>query len=227
MRQVLRAGALGWPGGMGWGGRWKGGSRWGTHVNPWLIHVNVWQKPLQYCKVISLQLIKKMKKKKRKYVLISHILWDQFFSLHFLKGLTFLPCLLLFSCSAVSDSLRPHGLQHTRLPCSSPSPELAQLMSIELMMPSSHPSSVVPFSSCLQSFSASGSFPGSWLFTSGGQSIGTSASASVLPMTIQGWFPLGWTGWISLQSRGLSRVFCSTEVQKHQPWPNLVSPGCF
>ena len=83
----------------------------------------------------------------------------------------------------------------------------------------SHPiisSSVIPFSSCLQSFPASGSFPMSQFFTSGGQSIGVSASASVLPMNIQDWFPLGWTGWISLQSKGLSRVFSNTTVQKHQ-----------
>ena len=77
-------------------------------------------------------------------------------------------------------------------------------------------SSVVPFSSCPQSFPASGSFPVSWLFASGGQSIGASASASVLPMDIQGWSPLGWTGWISLQSKGLSRVFFNTTAQKHQ-----------
>ena len=77
-------------------------------------------------------------------------------------------------------------------------------------------SSAVPFSSCLQSFPASGSFPMSWLFASGGQSIGAAASASVLPRNIQGWFPLGLTGWISLQSKGLSRVFSSTTVRKHQ-----------
>ena len=77
-------------------------------------------------------------------------------------------------------------------------------------------SSVVPFSSCLWSFPASGSFPMSQLFTSGGQSIGVSASASVLPMNIQDWFPLGWTGWISLQSKGLSRIFSNTMIQKHQ-----------
>ena len=77
-------------------------------------------------------------------------------------------------------------------------------------------SSVVPFSSCLQSFPASGSFQMSQLFASGGQSIGVSASASVLPMNIQDWFPLGWTGWISFQSKGLSRVFSNTTVQKHQ-----------
>ena len=91
-----------------------------------------------------------------------------------------------------------------------------KLMCIESVMPSSLSSSVVPFSSCPQSLPASGSFPMSQLFTWGGQSIGVSALASVLPMNIQDWSPLGCTGWISLQSRGLSRVFSSTTVQKHQ-----------
>ena len=122
-----------------------------------------------------------------------------------------------FSSSVVSDSLWPHGLQHARPPCPSPTPgvhpnpcPLSQWY---------HPtisSSVVPFSSCPQSFPASGSFQMSQLFALGGQSIGVSASASVLPMNIQDWSPLGWTGWISLQSKGLSRVFSNTTVQKHQ-----------
>ena len=122
-----------------------------------------------------------------------------------------------FSCSFVSDSSWPHGLQHARPPCPSPTPK-ACLNSC----PSSqwcHPtisSSVIPFSSCLQSFPASESFQISQLFASGGQSIGVSASTSVLPMNIQDWFPLGWTGWIFLQSKGLSRVFSNTTVQKHQ-----------
>ena len=122
-----------------------------------------------------------------------------------------------FSHSFVSDSLRSHRLQHARLPCPSPTPGV-----YSNSCPYSwwcHPtisSSVVPFSSCLQSFQASGSFPMSQFFTSGGQSIGVSASASVLPMNIQDWFPLGWTGWTSLQSKGLSRVFSNTTVQKHQ-----------
>ena len=89
---------------------------------------------------------------------------------------------------------------------------LFKFMSIELVMPSSG----IPFPACLQSFPASGSFPISQFFTSGGQSIGVSPPASVLPMNIQDWFPLGWTGWISLQSKGLSRVFCNTTVQKHE-----------
>ena len=122
-----------------------------------------------------------------------------------------------FSCSVVSDSLRPHESQHARPPCPSPTPGV-----YPDSCPSSwwcHPaisSSVVPFSSCPQSLPASGSFPISQLFISGSQSIGLSASASVPPMNIQDWSPLGWTGWISLQSKGLSRVFFNTTVQKHQ-----------
>ena len=122
-----------------------------------------------------------------------------------------------FSRSVVSNSLRPHGLQRPRLPCLSPTPETCSNS-----CPSSqwcHPaisSSVVPFSSCPQSFPASRSFQMSQLFTWGGQSIGVSASTSVLPMNIQDWFPLEWTDWISLQSKGFSRVFSNTTVQKHQ-----------
>ena len=122
-----------------------------------------------------------------------------------------------FSCSVVSDSLWPHGLQHARLSCPSPIPGACSNS-----CPYSrwcHPtisSSVVPFSSCLQFFPASGSFLMSQFFASGGQSIGALASASVLPMNIQDWFPLGLTGWISLQTKGLSRVFFNTTVQKHQ-----------
>ena len=122
-----------------------------------------------------------------------------------------------FSRSVTSTSLWPHGLQHARLPC--PSPALGVYSN---SCPSSqwcHPtiwSPVVPFSSRLQSFPASGSFPVSQFFTSSGQSIGTSASASIPPMNIQDLFPLGWTGWISLQSKGLSRVFSNTTVRKHQ-----------
>ena len=96
------------------------------------------------------------------------------------------------------------------------SQSLLKFMSTESVMPSNHLILCRPFSSCLQSFPASGSFPMSQFFTSGGQSIGVSASASALPMNIQDQFPLGWTSWISLQSKGLSRVFCNTTVQKHQ-----------
>ena len=125
--------------------------------------------------------------------------------------------LLLFSCSVMSDSLRPHGLQHTRLPCPSPSPRAcSNPCPLSLWCHPTISSSVVPFSSHLQSFPASGSFPMSQLFSSGGQSTGASASASVLPMTIQDWFPLGLIGLISLKSKGLSRIFSYTTVQKHQ-----------
>ena len=122
-----------------------------------------------------------------------------------------------FSHSVVSDSLQPHESQHTRPPCPSPTPGV-----YSNSCPSSwwcHPtisSSVVPFFSCLQSFPSSESFPMSQLLAWGGQSIGVSASAAVLPMNTQDWSPLGWTGWISLQSKGLSRVFSNTKVQKHQ-----------
>ena len=125
--------------------------------------------------------------------------------------------MLLFSRTVMSNSLRPHGLQHVWLPCPSTTPG-----AYSNSCPSSwwcHPtisSSVTPFSSCLQSFPASGSFPMSQFFASGGQSIGVSASASVLPVNSQSWFPLGLTGLIALLSKRLSRVFSSTTVQRHQ-----------
>ena len=121
-----------------------------------------------------------------------------------------------FSCSALCDSLGPHGLQHARLPFPSPTPRVCSNS-----CPSSwwcHPtilSSIIPFSSCLQSFPASGYFPMSQFFPTGGN-IGASASASVIPMNIQDWFPLGLTGLISLWSKGLSRVLSSSTLQKHQ-----------
>ena len=122
-----------------------------------------------------------------------------------------------FSRSVMSDSLWPHGIQHARHPCPSPTPRIySNSCSSSWWCHPTISSSVIPFSSHLQSFPASGSFPMSLFFTSGGQSIGASASASGLPMNIQDWFPLGWTGWISLQSKGLSRVFSNTPVQKHQ-----------
>ena len=121
-----------------------------------------------------------------------------------------------FSCSVVSDPLQPHGLQHARPPCPSPTPRVYSNSSpLSWWCPPTISSSVIPFS-CLQSFPVSGSFQMSQFFESGGQSIGVSASASVLPMNIQDWFPSGWTGSISLQSKGLSRVFSNTTVQKHQ-----------
>ena len=121
-----------------------------------------------------------------------------------------------FSCSVVSDSVRPHGLQHSRLPCPSPAPRVcSNSCPLSWWYHPAVSSSVIPFSSCLQSFPASGSFPVSQFFPSGGQNIGASASATVLPMNIQDWSPLEWTGWISVQSKGLSRVFSSTTLQKH------------
>ena len=124
---------------------------------------------------------------------------------------------LQFSCSAVSYSLQPHGLQHDRLLCPSSTPRACS--SSCPLSQWCHPtisSSVVPFSSCLQYLLASGSFPMSQFFTLGGQNIGFSTSASVLSMNIQDWFSLRFTGLISLQSKGLSRVFSNTTVQKHQ-----------
>ena len=121
-----------------------------------------------------------------------------------------------FSHSVVSDSLRPHELQHARPPCPPPAPRVhPNPCALSRWCHTTISSSVVPFSSCPQSFPASVPFQMNQLFTSGGQSIGVSVSKSVLPMNIQDWFPLGWTGWISLQSKGLSRVFSNTTVQKH------------
>ena len=122
-----------------------------------------------------------------------------------------------FSCSVVSDSLRPHELQHTKPSCPSPTPgshpnpcPLCQWCNPTIS------SSVIPFFSCPQSFPVLGSFQMSQLSTSGSQSIGVSASTSLPPMNTQDWTPLGWTGWISLQSKVHSRVFSNTTVQKHQ-----------
>ena len=115
------------------------------------------------------------------------------------------------------DYLWPHVLQHARPPCPSPTPGVhPNPCPLSWWCYPTISSSVVSFSSRLQSFPASGSFQMSQLFASGGQSIGVSASTSVLPMNTQDWSPLGWTGWISLQSKGLSRVFSNTIVQKHQ-----------
>ena len=129
-----------------------------------------------------------------------------------------------FSRSVVSDSLQIHGLQHARPPCPSPTSR-----AYSNSCPSNwwcHPtisSSIIPFSSCLQSFPASGSFQMSQFFASGSQRIGASASTSVLPMNTQDWSPLGWTGWISLQPKGLSRIFSNTTVQKHQFFSTRLS----
>ena len=129
-----------------------------------------------------------------------------------------------FSLSVVSHSLQPHGLQHARPPC--PSPTSGAYSNSCSLRRWCHPIisfSVIPFPFCLRSFPASGSFPVSQFFASDGRTIGVSASASVLPMNIQEWFPLRWTGWISLQSKGLSRVFSSTTVQKHQFFSTQLS----
>ena len=134
-----------------------------------------------------------------------------------LEGNIMLKVSVQFSCLVVSDSLRPREPQHPRPLCSSLTPRVHTNS-----CPSSrwcHPTisaSVIPFSSCPQSFPASGSFPMNQLFASGGQSIGVSTSASALPKNTQDWSPSEWTGWISLQSKGLSRVFSNTTVQKHQ-----------
>ena len=122
---------------------------------------------------------------------------------------------LILCCSVSSHSLQPHGLQHARLPGHLPPPRAcSNSRPLSWWWHPTISSCVVPFSSCLQSFPASGSFPMNWLFTSGGQTIGD--SASVLPMNIHSWFPLGLTGLVSLLSKGLSRVFFSTTVQKYQ-----------
>ena len=143
--------------------------------------------------------------------MISHLLEITFFSRYgFFSSVQ-------FSCSVVSDSLRPHESQHARPPC--PSPTSGVHSDSHPLSQWCHPlisSSVFPFFFRLQSFPASGSFQMSQFLKSGGQNIGVSASTSVLPMNIQSWFPLGWTDWISLQSKGLSRVFSNTTVQKHQ-----------
>ena len=120
-----------------------------------------------------------------------------------------------FSHAAMSDSLRPHGLQHSRPPCPSLTPRVySNSCPLSQWCHPAISSSIIPFSSCPQSSPESGSFQMSQFFPSGGQSIGVSASASVLPMN--DWFPLGWTGWISLLSKGLSRVLANTTVPKHR-----------
>ena len=126
--------------------------------------------------------------------------------------------------SVQSDSLWPHESQHARPPSPSPTPGVySNSCPLSQWCHPAISSSVVPFSSCPQALPASGSFPVSQLFTWGGQSIGVSASASVLPMNTQDWSPLGWTGWITLRSKGLSRVFSNTTVQKHQFFGSQLS----
>ena len=131
---------------------------------------------------------------------------------------------LQFSCSVVSDFLRHHEPQHARPPCPSPTPGVhPNPCPLSWWCHQMISSSAIPFSSCPQSSLASGSFPMSQLFTSSGQSIGVSASTSVLPMNTQDWSPLECTGWITLQSKGLSRVFPNTTLQKHQFFSTLLS----
>ena len=167
------------------------------------------------------------------FFLLGH--WDWWWEVHsylFLLILNFQGCLKIwwllvqvqFSHLVVSDSLQPHKPQNARPPC--PSTTVRVYPNPCPLSRWCHPtisSSVVPFSSCPQSFPASGSFPVSQLFTSGGQSTGVSASTSVLPRNTQDWSLLGWTGWISLQSKGLARVFSNTIVQKHQFFSTQLS----
>ena len=134
--------------------------------------------------------------------------------LHFFFKISFS---VQFSCSVMSDSLRPRELQHTRPRCPSPTPRVhPNPGQLSRWFHPAISSSVVPFSSCPRSLPASGSFPMSQLFASGGRSVGVSALASVLPMNSQDWSPLGWTGWISLQSKGLAWVLSNTTVLEHQ-----------
>ena len=139
-------------------------------------------------------------------------------------GKPYIGCSVQFSRSVVSDSLQPHEPQHARLPCPSPTPGVyANSCPLSQWCHPTISFSFIPFSSCPQSFPASGSLQMSQFFASGGQSTGVSASASVLPMNTQDWSPLGWTCWISLQSEGLSRVFSNTTVQKHQVFSTRFS----
>ena len=163
------------------------------------------------------------------YFIIYQLYLKKFYKLMFPTGWNLLWVIIRksavqFSHSVVSNSLWPHRLQHARPPCLSPTPRVySNSCPLSQWCHPTISSSVVPFSSRLQSFPASGFFQMSQFFTSGGQSNGVSASASVLPMNIQDWFPLGWTNWISLQSKGLSRVFSNTTVQKHQFFATQIS----
>ena len=172
-------------------------------------------KPIQYCKVIYLQLkwinLYLKKRKEKKCLFYSD------------RPRNMISSSLQFSCSVVSNSLQPHQLQHSRLPCSSLTPEVySNSCPLSQWCHPTISSSVIPFSH-RQSSPASESFSMSNFFASGGQSIGVSASASFLPMNIQDLFPLRWTGWLSLQSKGLSRVFFNTVVQRHQLFSTQLS----
>ena len=155
----------------------------------------------------------------RHHTFLYSLYWNDTFKISsgFLLVKMIILCSVQFSHSVVSNCLRPHGLQHTRPPCSSPTPGVhPNSCPLNQWCHPTISSSVIPFSSCPQSVPASGSFQMNQLFAWGGQSIGVSASTSVLPKNTQDWSPLGWTSWISLQSSGLSRVFSNTTVQKHQ-----------
>ena len=206
MAQETQIGALYQPRGVVRGGRWEGVSkeRGCMYTYDWLM----------------LRFERKQQNSVKNYTSLKHKLIKKIFQNWRRHKDTYVIKISVssvqFSCSVVSDSLRPHGLQHARPSCPSPTPRV---------YPNSWPlcqwchptisSSVIPLSSRLQSFPASGSFPVSQLFAWGGQSIGVSASTSVLPVNTQDWSPLGWTSWISLQSKGLSRVFSNTTVQTH------------
>jgi len=159
-------------------------------------------------------------------MLIRWILGEKKFWKCWVKHISTLSEFFQFSRSVVSSSLQPHGLQHARPPCPSPTPKAcSDSCPSRRWCHLTISSSFVPVSSHLQSFPASGSLKMSQFFASRGQSIGVSASASVFPMNIQDWFPLGWTSWISLQSKGISRMFSNTTVQKHQFFgPQLSHP---
>ena len=149
----------------------------------------------------------------RKFPSVYTFIWEIDWWINIIPGRDSVLCFSLVAQSC--PTLWPHGLQHARLPCPSPTPgACSNSCPLSQWCHPTNSSSVILFTSCLQSFSASGSFPTSQFFASGGQSIG--ASASALPLNIQDWFPLGLTGFISLQSKGLSRVFSNTTVQKHQ-----------
>ena len=151
----------------------------------------------------------------RKFPSVYTFIWEIDWWINIIPGRDSVLCFSLVAQSC--PTLWPHGLQHARLPCPSPTPgACSNSCPLSQWCHPTNSSSVILFTSCLQSFSASRSFPVSQFFTSGSQSIGASVSASVLSMNIQDWFPLGLTGFISLQSKGLSRVFSNTTVQKHQ-----------
>ena len=155
---------------------------------------------------------------------INNILISKIISITYKVYLNYIFSSVQFSCSVMSDSLWPHEPQHTRSAYPSPTARVyTNPCPLSLWCHPTISSSVVPFSSCSQSFPASWSFPMSQIFASGDQSIGVSASTSVLPMNTQVWSPLGWNGWISLQSKGLSRVFSNITVQKHQFFSTQLS----